>query len=723
MKELVRHLLRGSRIYLVCLMFAIMAMPASAQIRLIMRGDFQFCVSEITNQRCVQIPVSMVDPVGGTPIGLISLTVKMEGDADELVDRSSGNYWVTNFRQATTSPTLTGITNPPTDLSNPSDSPASPDCSGVDTVNPATEGQGPLIDFITYPGLSITPEIANSIADPPGGRRIVWIGFDTLFTTTRDEEVLLAVLELPITGNPNAFSLSIRGTTDAETPSSNGYQIFGQSAITPFDVTEAQASIVVTGPPTVSTQPINQTDICTGDTVQFTTASDTGGTLNYQWQKDTVDIPGATSATLTLNNVTAASAGSYRCRISSDCGSVNSNAASLTIQPGVTLNQQPANADVCEGNAATFTVDASGDGAISYQWLLNGSPIGGATATSYTINSTAQGDEGTYSCRITSNCGTITSAGATLNVAVGPAVTTQPSVSGGFCLGATATLTVAGSTESSLSYQWLKDSNPMDGETSATLTLSNLSAGDAADYACRLTDNCGQVTSNTATVAILGDVSILSASGDVEACPGESATFTVTADGDGPITYQWRLDGDIVPGATNATLSIATVGAGDAGVYTCDVIGPCNQVTSGGARLFSTFEAQITAPTLSQGLEVLVLGSDVICGAPEYSYSWTVVGDAAVIGTDATLALDPAPQDTTAYQLTVTDGGANEASDQVTVLVNDISLDPDGDGNNDLDDLYFLCEEWSQGSLTFDVDGDGFLRVIDIIHFNWGVTP
>lgn len=723
MKELVRHLLRGSRTYLVCLMFATMAMPASAQIRLIMRGDFQFCVSEITNQRCVQIPVSMVDPVGGTPIRLISLTVKMEGNADELVDRSSGDYWVTNFRQVTTSPTLTGITNPPTDLSNSGDSPASPDCSGADTVNPATEGQGPLIDFITYPGGTLLLDVFNSMANPAGARSILWIGFDTLFTTTQNEEVLLAVLELPITGNPNAFSLSIRGTTDAETPNGNGYQVFESNDWNPFDVTEAQASIVVTGPPTVSTQPTDQTNICTGDTVQFTAASNTGGTLNYQWQKDTVDIPGATSATLTLNNVTAANAGAYRCRISSDCGSVNTNPAALTIQPGVTLNQQPVSADVCEGSPATFSVDASGDGAISYQWRLNGSPISGATAASYTINATAQANEGTYTCRITSDCGTITSAGATLNVAVGPAVTTHPSGGGGFCLGATATFTVAGSSESSLSYQWLKNNNQIDGETSATLTLSNLSADDAADYACRLTDNCGQVTSDPATVTILGDVSITSATGDVEACPGQSATFSVVAAGDGPITYQWRLDGDLVPGATSATLNLATVGAGDAGVYTCDVTGPCNQVTSNGARLFSTFETQILADSLSQGLEILVLDSDVICGAPEYSYSWTVVGDPAVLGTGSTLALDPAPQATTAYQLTVTDGGANEATDQVTVLVNDISLDPDGDGNNDLDDLFFLCQEWSDGSLTFDVDQDGFLRVIDIIHFNWGAAP
>ncbi|MFD2550229.1 T9SS type B sorting domain-containing protein [Bizionia sediminis] len=52
-----------------------------------------------------------------------------------------------------------------------------------------------------------------------------------------------------------------------------------------------------------------------------------------------------------------------------------------------------------------------------------------------------------------------------------------------------------------------------------------------------------------------------------------------------------------------------------------------------------------------------------------YSYSWTVQGDATVLGTNATLVLSPPPATTTTYEVTLTDSGLTPPNDVVTNTV------------------------------------------------------
>jgi hypothetical protein len=62
------------------------------------------------------------------------------------------------------------------------------------------------------------------------------------------------------------------------------------------------------------------------------------GPFSYQWRKggiplDTLANPSAATATLTLTNIQAADVGSYDCIVSNACGSVTSNAATLSVCP------------------------------------------------------------------------------------------------------------------------------------------------------------------------------------------------------------------------------------------------------------------------------------------------------------------------------------------------------------------------------------------------------
>lgn len=101
----------------------------------------------------------------------------------------------------------------------------------------------------------------------------------------------------------------------------------------------------------------------------------------------------------------------------SDAGTVFS--LSLGTAPAITA--QPASRTVTAGSAATFTVTATGDAPLSYQWRKNGSNIAGAASASYTISAAAASDAGDYSVVVTNPYGSITSSVATLTVSGAPA--------------------------------------------------------------------------------------------------------------------------------------------------------------------------------------------------------------------------------------------------------------------------------------------------------------
>jgi hypothetical protein len=118
---------------------------------------------------------------------------------------------------------------------------------------------------------------------------------------------------------------------------------------------------VTIAPPTITQHPSNQT-VDEGQTAQFTVAATGSGTLSYQWQKGTTnlsnggDISGATSTTLSIANCEEADEGNYRCVVTNEGGSTNSNYASLTVNVS---GQSPFNGSpLAITNTGTATLEA-----------------------------------------------------------------------------------------------------------------------------------------------------------------------------------------------------------------------------------------------------------------------------------------------------------------------------------------------------------------------------
>lgn len=88
----------------------------------------------------------------------------------------------------------------------------------------------------------------------------------------------------------------------------------------------------------------------------------------------------------------------------------------LVVGTPPSITTQPASQTAYVGSSATFSVSAAGSPPLTYQWLLNGTPITGANNTSYTITDVQTTHAGTYSVIVTAAGASVTSNAATLTV-------------------------------------------------------------------------------------------------------------------------------------------------------------------------------------------------------------------------------------------------------------------------------------------------------------------
>ncbi len=189
--------------------------------------------------------------------------------------------------------------------------------------------------------------------------------------------------------------INIPGATNRVfvTSSSGSYRVITTNAAGCTKAATAKAIPVAGAPlPSASFTLSNQFDICQDTVVTLTGNSGTG--LTYQWQKNTVDIPGATNRIY----VTSTS-GSYRVETFNTAGC--SKASTAKVIPVVNTPSAIITASgpltFCQGGNVTLTAN-SGSG-YAYQWF-NTSSITGATHQSYVANTAAS-----YRVRVTNNAG------------------------------------------------------------------------------------------------------------------------------------------------------------------------------------------------------------------------------------------------------------------------------------------------------------------------------
>lgn len=249
---------------------------------------------------------------------------------------------------------------------------------------------------------------------------------------------------------------------------------------------------------------------------------------------------------------------------------------------------QPGDIEVLQGTVARFVVGAGGRGPLSYEWRRNGTIV--LTGTSATLRFTAGlGDAASYSVVVRSPAGAVTSREARLTVR--PAQMPEVSL-------LTAPLTVVAGTEVALRaallkgdeplrYAWHRDGEAIPGAETPELIIKEAQLADAGSYTFSATNAAGMATSGAVRVTIMPPTpprffSDLAAK-LVE--PGETVRLSIPNEASPPVRFQWHKNGSPLPGATGATLTIASFSAGDAGRYSLSLANPFGEVTSNQAEM------------------------------------------------------------------------------------------------------------------------------------------
>ncbi|RYZ50315.1 MAG: hypothetical protein EOP49_14210, partial [Sphingobacteriales bacterium] len=413
------------------------------------------------------------------------------------------------------------------------------------------------------------------------------------------------------------------------------------------------------------------------DSRTITASGGTGGTIYFQGTTS-----GGTSTATASTSAIVTSSGTYyfRSRNASGCWGAEGS-TTVTINTTPVISVQPQSETICEGGTVNLSVTATGSPAPTYQWKKNGSPIGGATSSTYSIPSALNADGGAYTVDVINSCATVTSATANVVVNVAPAIAADP-VSQTICAGQPVTFTVT-ATGTNLNYQWRKNGSTISGANSSSYTISSVASGDAGNYDVVVSNTgCADATSAAATLTVNESPVFTLDPVSETVCEGSNITLTASASGIPAVTYQWQKNGSDIIGETSSSLSLTGVTNADNGSYTVVATNICNSTTSNSAIVVVNETPTVTVDPASQ---TICAGQpvtfNVTATGTNLTYQWrkdggNIGGANASSYTISTVA----PGDAGNYDVVVSNTGCAEAtSAAATLTVNEspvITLDP-----------------------------------------------
>ena len=175
-----------------------------------------------------------------------------------------------------------------------------------------------------------------------------------------------------------------------------------------------------------------------------------------------------------------------------------------------------------------------------------------------------------------------------------------------------------------LSYQWLKDGQPLTGAIAQQLVFASVLLSDSARYSVRVSNSAGSATSQDAEVLVLDPPAIIKAPVAQAVAVGSRVELLVEASGSPPLSYQWLYNGNPLPGATSASLVLEKIRADQDGAYSVQVSNSVGSKTSAPVTIDVLEPPSIVAQSRSQ---TVVSGSTVhlevsVQGAVPWSFQW-----------------------------------------------------------------------------------------------------
>ncbi|HXI82947.1 MAG TPA: immunoglobulin domain-containing protein [Verrucomicrobiae bacterium] len=184
--------------------------------------------------------------------------------------------------------------------------------------------------------LTVNLPVAPSISTQPQNQLNILPGATASFTVVAGGSDPLSYQWYFNTNTPVANANdSILTITNVQAGNVGTYSVVVSNAAGSVTSSNAVLTINTNGvAPVFNTEPASQV-VLVGGTASFTAVAAGTAPISYQWNKNGVPVPGATSTTLTLTNVSAADNGNYTATASNSVGVTTSDPAQLSVTTSV----------------------------------------------------------------------------------------------------------------------------------------------------------------------------------------------------------------------------------------------------------------------------------------------------------------------------------------------------------------------------------------------------
>jgi len=548
--------------------------PVTGDVSAVDTGTTNICYTFTAAPGCQLCETFTVNPVPDTISGPNTVCV---GLTITLTNSTGGGTWTNTTGNATvggTSGIVTGIT------------------AGTDVIN-----------YTIGTGCRVSKTVTVLPSPAP-------IGFTTL-NVCQGQTLNLTETTVGGTWSTSAGtgSVSLSGTSGSPvtvTGVTNG------TATVSYTIGNGCARVVTVTVSTLSTSITGSSNVCTGSTITLTNTAGAG-----TWTSSAGGVASVTAGPSTTTTVTGVTAGT---------ATITFSYLGCQTTKAITVNQTPAalitplgGLNLCPGDNVALT--ATTGAGYTYQWRLGAGIIPGATASSYVASGA-----GSYTviiatafCSATSPAVNITVNPQAVTIAVTGALTT--------CASTAPTLNATPVPAVGVTYQWLESGVPIAGVVAATFTPTV-----SGVYRVIATNGfgCSGSSPDTTVNLVASPSGTVTLSGPLTFCAGSSITMTAAA-GAG-YTYQWRLGGIPIAGATN--ISYTTSAAGSYSVVVTNSIG-CS--TTSAVSVVNVSPAPVV-DIFAGGDTVFCTGGSVTLGAPGiagHTFQWFRNGVAITGATSA----------------------------------------------------------------------------------------
>ncbi|MDA7618502.1 leucine-rich repeat protein [Verrucomicrobia bacterium] len=367
----------------------------------------------------------------------------------------------------------------------------------------------------------------------------------------------------------------------------------------------------------------------------------------FQWFKNGKELNGATAPLLVLDEATTEDAGIYSLAVSNVVGESIKDVLDLRVLRPLALSEQPTTVEEMARRELVLEVFVEGDGPLAYEWFKNGMSLGVGVEPGLRFDSLEESDSGVYVVSVTSAISTLTSEPIELVVTpyVAPPVVTKELESQTVVVGTSLLLSVALSGEPPFSYEWVKDGEVVATTKDPFFLITTAEEEQSGSYSVQVSNLGGETPSAPALIRVLPPARIVSHPAHVKVMQTMPFSLDVIVTGGGEHSYRWLKDGELIPGATQATFSVDESDFDHSGQYKVVIETELGSLESESVSVLVTplvIAPEIVAGPTSQKVDLgdSVSFTVVASGTEPFEYTWFHNGDPIDGANAAVLIID-----------------------------------------------------------------------------------